>query len=72
MHGWRATFSTWAAEAGADHDVREKALAHLVGSEIERAYNHSTLLDKRRRLMDRWARFLTQDQAEVVELRRRA
>jgi hypothetical protein len=30
LHGWRSTFSTWAAEKRADRDLRELCLAHKV------------------------------------------
>jgi integrase len=57
-HGFRATFRTWASECtSAEHEVKEKALAHTVGDETERAYNRGGLLEKRRALMDAWARF---------------
>jgi hypothetical protein len=34
-------------------------LAHKVGSEVERAYARSDLLDKRRALMADWSAFVT-------------
>jgi hypothetical protein len=33
------------------------ALAHVVGSDVERAYARSDLFDKRRRLMAEWSRY---------------
>ena len=69
IHGLRATFRTWASEkTSADHAVMELSLAHAVGSAVERAYARSDLLAKRRRLMDRWAAYLTGDTADVVRL----
>ena len=60
VHGWRTTFRTWASEdTSAPHAVMELSLAHAVGSQVERAYARSDLLDKRRALMDQWADFLT-------------
>ena len=41
------------------HAVAEAALAHQVGSDVERSYARSDLFDKRRDLMDRWAAFVT-------------
>jgi hypothetical protein len=35
------------------------ALAHEVGSEVERAYRRGTALAKRRELMEAWAAFVT-------------
>jgi len=34
------------------------ALAHLVGSAVERSYAHSNLLEKRKELMAKWAEFV--------------
>ena len=69
-HGFRATFRTWAEErAGVRIDVAETALAHRVGSAVERAYSRSTRLEARRRLMDAWAAFVTGQTANVVDMR---
>ena len=69
VHGFRTAFRTWASEkTNADHAVMELSLAHAVGSAVERAYARSDMLDKRRRLMDQWAAFLTGDTADVVRL----
>ena len=38
---------------------REMSLAHKVGSDVERAYARSDLLDRRRSLMERWSHFVT-------------
>jgi integrase len=57
-HGFRSTFKTWADEMTAfAPDVAERALAHAVGNDVERAYNRGQLLEKRRRLMEDWAAF---------------
>jgi len=57
-HGMRAGFSTWAASCTSHaREIREKALAHIIGDETERAYQRGDLLDKRRLLMDDWARY---------------
>lgn len=57
-HGLRSTFRDWAAENGEDHMLAELALAHTVGNAVERAYRRSDLVDRRRRLMARWEKFL--------------
>jgi len=58
-HGFRATFRTWVEETTeTPFEVKETALGHKVGSEVERAYQRSDLLEKRRVLMERWAAFL--------------
>jgi integrase len=73
VHGFRSTFSTWAAErTNYSFEVRELALAHSVGSQVERAYQRSDLFDRRRRLMQDWAEFCAAPAAasgEVVALR---
>jgi integrase len=61
VHGFRSTFRDWAAEATAyPNHVVEQALAHTVGNAVERAYRRGDLFEKRRKLMDDWARFCTQ------------
>ena len=57
-HGLRSTFRQWAAERGYPRDVAEIALAHFIGSEVERAYQRSDMLERRRAMMADWAGFL--------------
>lgn len=58
-HGFRSTFSSWCASSTAyPEDVREMALAHSVGSDTVKAYQRSDLFDKRRMLMQDWAKFI--------------
>jgi integrase len=60
VHGFRSTFRDWAAEeANAPREVAEKSLAHSVGSEVERAYARSDLLEKRWTLMQMWSQYVT-------------
>ncbi|MCZ4258144.1 integrase arm-type DNA-binding domain-containing protein [Sulfitobacter sp. G21635-S1] len=55
VHGFRSSFRDWAGEeAGAAREVAEAALAHQVGSDVERAYARSDLLERRRELMVAW------------------
>lgn len=54
----RAAFSTWAAECTTHtREIREKALAHVIGDETERTYQRGDLLDKRRHLVNDWANY---------------
>ncbi len=72
-HGFRSTFRDWCEEMTSfPHEVKEAALAHTVRSAVERAYRRSDLFDKRRDLMERWARFCLSAgrKGDVVELRR--
>jgi integrase len=59
VHGFRATFRTWAAERTTfPREVAEAALAHLFGDDTERAYQRGDLFEKRRKLMVEWGQFL--------------
>jgi integrase len=58
-HGFRSTFRDWAAEQTAYPDeIRKAASGHTVGDSVKQAYQRTDLLEKRRRLMTEWARFL--------------
>jgi integrase len=58
VHGFRSTFSDWAADNTAyPQEVREQALAHAISNKVEKAYRRGTLLEKRRQLMTEWATF---------------
>ena len=71
VHGFRSAFRDWAAErTNAPHAVMEFALSHAVGSAVEQAYARSDLFEKRRVLMEQWARFATATPAAVVQLHR--
>jgi integrase len=72
VHGFRSTFRDWAAERTAyPNHVVEMALAHAIGDKVEKAYRRGELLDKRRKMMDAWAKFATSapTQAEVIGIR---
>lgn len=59
MHGFRASFRTWATEATEyPHEMLELALAHTVGDETVRAYMRSSMFEKRRQLMEDWAAYI--------------
>ena len=65
-HGFRAAFRTWAEEeTDAPHAVMERALAHAVAAEVERAYARGELIAKRRKLMEQWASHVGGGDAEV-------
>ncbi len=60
VHGFRSTFRDWAGESTAHpREVIEHALAHQLKDKAEAAYARSDLLDKRRKLMEDWAAFVT-------------
>jgi integrase len=71
IHGFRASFKTWAGEeTGFPRDVIEKALSHVIGNKAEQAYDRGDLFQKRRALMEAWAAFCEGAEASgnVVEL----
>ena len=57
-HGFRTSFRSWAAERGVDRAVAEAAIAHTVRG-TEGAYQRSDLLERRREVMEGWARYVT-------------
>ena len=67
-HGFRSTFRDWAGEE-TDHprEVIEAALAHVVRNRVEAAYARSDLFERRRVLMEDWARYLAQGSGEDLE-----
>jgi integrase len=71
VHGFRSTFSDWAAERTAyPREVVEMALAHAVENKVEAAYRRGDLFEKRRKLMEAWAAFCQAAPCgEVVSLR---
>ena len=59
-HGFRSSFRDWAAErTSTPREVVEAALAHTVQNPTEAAYARSDLFERRRRLMDDWAAYLS-------------
>ncbi|MFK7881323.1 tyrosine-type recombinase/integrase [Roseobacter sp.] len=59
VHGFRSAFRDWASEQpGVSREIAELSLAHTIGSEVERAYARSDLLDKRRQLMSDWTEYV--------------
>jgi integrase len=57
-HGMRSAFRDWAGDCTVfARDIVEMALGHKVGNEVELAYRRGSALEKRRKLMDAWARY---------------
>jgi integrase len=72
VHGFRATFKTWATEcSNFPRELVEAALAHSLEDKTEAAYQRGDMLEKRRRLMAAWAEFCGKSRAAatVVKLR---
>ena len=72
-HGFRTSFKTWASEkTNFTQQLVEFAMAHVVGDKAEQAYQRSDLFEKRRELMEAWARYITNSKADVIPLQRKA
>ena len=58
VHGFRASFSTWAREkTDYAHEIVEAALAHTQSNQVIAAYARTTYLDRRRELLREWAEY---------------
>ncbi|MET3717432.1 integrase arm-type DNA-binding domain-containing protein [Pseudomonas sp. PvP001] len=65
IHGFRSTFRDWAAESTSyPREVCEQALAHNRQDKAEAAYFRTDLFDKRRAMMDEWAKYACLIKAE--------
>jgi integrase len=73
-HGFRSTFRDWAAEVTTyPNEMVEMALAHVVGDKVEAAYRRGDMFEKRRQLMDDWARFcLGSAKGNVLPIKKKA
>ena len=60
IHGFRSSFRDWCGdETDFAREVAEAALAHAIGDATEAAYRRGSALEKRRALMEQWAKFVT-------------
>lgn len=58
-HGLRSSFRTWVSDLTTfDTDMAEIALFHKVGTKVQRAYDRSEMLEKRRAMMCAWENFI--------------
>jgi len=74
QHGFRSTFRDWVGDCTHfPREIAEAALAHKVGSDVERAYRRGDALDKRRELMQAWDAFCASStvRGKVVAIGRR-
>jgi integrase len=59
VHGFRSCFRDWAAErTNYPHELCEMALAHTIKNQAEAAYRRGDMIEKRRRLMEDWSKFV--------------
>lgn len=56
VHGFRSSFTDWAAEETSfPREVVDASLAHQTGSKVDIAYRRTDFFEKRRQLMEAWA-----------------
>ena len=56
-HGFRSTFRDWAGEkTNYPRELAEQALAHTLQNKVEAAYRRGDALEKRRPMMEAWAK----------------
>jgi integrase len=68
VHGFRSSLRDWAGECTSfPREVAEMALSHAVGDETEQAYQRGDLFEKRRRLMEAWAKYCGQSPKAVAK-----
>jgi len=69
VHGFRSTFRDWAFEMTSHpHELCELALAHTVGTRVERAYRRGDGFERRRQLMEDWSAYCDGPRANVVAI----
>lgn len=69
LHGFRGSFSSWRRQKMAkefSRELAELALAHAVGTDVERAYQHDDALDARRPLMEAWCDYCLPSAVRLV------
>jgi integrase len=69
VHGFRASFRSWCSDHAVPFEVAEACLAHAKTSVVA-AYDRSSLLERRRPVMQQWSNYLDgkADGAEVIPL----
>ena len=68
-HGFRTSLRVWLAEAtDTAHEVAESCLSHVVGGTVERAYRRTDYLEQRQIVMARWAKHVTGQNGQVLQL----
>ena len=69
-----SSFRDWCGdETTFPREIAEAALAHKVGNVVERAYRRGKAIEKRRKLMETWARFINgRPNSNVVTLPHRS
>jgi integrase len=66
VHGMRAAFRSWCADQGVAFELAEAALAHAPGNAVVQAYQRSSMVERRRPVMQDWAAYLSGDASDKV------
>lgn len=69
VHGFRSSARSWMADQGVAFELAESALAHTVGNSVVQAYQRSSMLERRRPLMQSWSDFVTGANDNVIALK---
>ena len=72
VHGFRSSARSWMADTGVPFELAEAALAHQVGNAVVQAYQRSSMLERRRPIMNAWADHVTGKTSDNVVPMRRA
>ncbi len=68
-HGFRSSFRDWVSEETQfSGDLAEAALSHAINNKVEAAYRRGNLLEKRRGLMEAWARYCDGRSSGILRL----
>jgi integrase len=71
VQGMRSAAKSWMADQGVAFELAEAALAHQVGNAVVQAYQRSSMLERRRPVLQKWADFVTGTISDnVIELRK--
>jgi integrase len=73
VHGFRSSLRSWCSDHGVAFEVAEAILAHSKATVVA-AYDRSSILERRRPVMERWSRFIEGEEPEtdngvVVQMR---
>jgi hypothetical protein len=59
VHGMRSAARSWMADNSVEFELAEACLVHSIGNAVVQAYQCSSMLERRRPVMQAWASFLT-------------
>ena len=71
-HGFRSSFRDWCAETGVPREDAESCVAHEVGNTVEGAYKRTDVLERRRRIMEDWAKYVLPSPLSSLSTTRRS